>query len=324
MKKWGIVVMVLLSARVVAAAPFDSRIQSIIKESRISKADVSIYALTLPQNKVLADIDKDKALNPASCMKLITSAAALKILGPNYQFPTRFYLVDTPEGKDLYVKGYGDPSFVIERMEAVVTDLIRTRLPSTLNNIFIDDNYFDKEGFPGRKEKSTRSYNALTSAVALNHAAITVEVFPSEKVGSPADVVIDAPWTTVINLAKTGPVKSKGSIKIFKTYTKTGDAIKVTGNIPKNSDERKQYFSVQNPSEHFGNTLKELLKGSGVNVLGGIEYAAIPNGARLFYEEKSPFLSDVLKNMNKNSNNFMAEQIVKTLGAVKYSGQGTT
>ncbi|MBI2092211.1 MAG: D-alanyl-D-alanine carboxypeptidase/D-alanyl-D-alanine-endopeptidase [Deltaproteobacteria bacterium] len=299
------------------AAPVDESIRGIIRDSKLRNAEYGIYAVSFPGNKALAEINKDLPLNPASCMKLITTAAALRTLGADYRFPTKFYL--SADG-DLWVKGFGDPSLVIEKLGEMADNLIKSGLPVTIGDIYIDDSYFDRGGYPGRRANDSNPYNAVTSAVALNHAALSLEVSPASIIGMPAIISLDAPGMNVQNLAKTGQKRSTRTIRIMRT----GDTVKVTGRIPLNSRIVQQFFSVQEPSLHFGNALKALLVESGINVTGHVKQGAVPQSARFLLESKSIPLSEIIKDMNKNSNNFMAEQVTKAIGAKSFGAPGTT
>ncbi|PIR17331.1 MAG: D-alanyl-D-alanine carboxypeptidase/D-alanyl-D-alanine-endopeptidase [Deltaproteobacteria bacterium CG11_big_fil_rev_8_21_14_0_20_49_13] len=320
MRKPLFLTVICFCSSIVFAAPLDQKVEQIIRNNKLKNTRAGVYAVSLPKNKVVIDINKELPLNPASCMKLVTSAVALKTLGPDYRFPTDFYLADS----DLWVKGYGDPSFVIERLEEAVNGLIAKGLPVSIDDVYIDDTYLDGGSFPGRQKGSARSYNAMTSAVALNHGSVTVEVFPGDKSGRPAQVVVDAPGVKVVNKAVTGPRRGKTTVSIKRSYTKDGDIVVVSGRIPTNSSGRKQYFNVANPTQHFGDSLKAMLVAKGVRVNGDVHYGIVPKASRPLMEEMSPPLSEILKNMNKNSSNFMAEQLTKAIGAKVKGAPGST
>lgn len=312
-------VLVFLTANL-SAGNTNSKVEDVLRSYKLQSAEVGIYAVPFSKNAPIVSINKDLPLNPASCMKLITSAVALKELGPDFQFSTKFYIA----GNDLWVKGFGDPSFVIERLVDVVDRLVKAGLPASIKDIIIDDSFFAMGDFPGRQKGSARSYNALTSAVALNHGSVTVEVSPNAKQGQPAVVTIDAPGIEIENKAQTGPKRGRSNIKISRVYTKHGDTVKVTGRISLTSPTRKQFFSVANPTKHFGDALSSLLVEKGINIGGYVRTGVVPTSAKLLMEEKSQPLAEVLKNMNKHSNNFMAEQITKVVGAKVFGEPGTT
>jgi D-alanyl-D-alanine carboxypeptidase/D-alanyl-D-alanine-endopeptidase (penicillin-binding protein 4) len=320
MKRTIFFILTIIFAGTAFASVGEQEVTQVLQSFKLKNADVGVYAVAMPGGKVLMDVNKDEPLNPASCMKLVTSAVALRTLGANYQFPTKFYL----SGNDLWVRGFGDPSFVIERMEVLVARLIASGLPRSIGNIYVDDSYFGDSDYPGRQRRSKRAYNAPTGALSINHSAITVEVLPSGKIGAPPIVNTDAPGLIIENKAKTSAKRTRGSIRISRVYTKRGDTVFVSGHAPIGSTGKKIYFNVARPAEHFGMILKALLAEKGVNITGEVLEDRLPQSARFIYEDRSSPLYEVLKDMNKFSSNFMAEQITKVIGAAKLGEPGTT
>lgn len=327
MKRFGLamaVVTVVLSGGHAFSAPSTAEIETILKKSRIKNADVAIYAVSYPDGRVVANLNKDMLLNPASCMKLITSAVALKTFGPDYRFPTQFYIGKGETGYDLWVKGVGDPSLVIEMLGEAIHKMIQAGLPHQINNIYIDDTYFDDSNFPGRRKRNARAYNAKASAVALNHSSITVEVSPNGRPGQPVVIKTDAPGIVIHNLAKTGLKNTKKTLKVIKQKSAGEETFNIIGRLPLTSPAQRKYFSAADPAMHFGRALEGLLISSGIQVKGDISLAMVPRTAKLIFESKSAPLSDILKDMNKFSNNFMAEQITKAIGARLFGEPGST
>jgi len=128
----------------------------------------------------------------------------------------------------------------------------------------------------------------------------------------------------IVNLTKTTPRKGKARVSITRLSSKKENAIKVTGKIPVGGPTVKKYFSAAVPAEHFGKTLVSMLENRGVSVEGEVMSGVLPPSAKLVYEGLSEPLSDVIKNMNKFSNNFMAEQLTKSIGAVTAGEPGST
>src|SRR6185436_6763920 len=110
-----------------AASSLSDRIDWILKRNGLQTSDLSIKIVSIPDGRVFYAKNADRALNPASNIKLITMATALKELGPSFTFPTELYS-DTLVGKDgrihnLWIKGYGDPLFVTEELEDLVDQM---------------------------------------------------------------------------------------------------------------------------------------------------------------------------------------------------------
>jgi D-alanyl-D-alanine carboxypeptidase/D-alanyl-D-alanine-endopeptidase (penicillin-binding protein 4) len=148
----------------------------------------------------------DVPMVPASTMKVLTAAVALRTLGPAYRYPTAVY-ADAPFDQagvlqgNLYVQGHGDPTMVVERLWKLILDLKLQGLQQVKGDVIFDDSYFDREPtMPGwTKEadiKAGTSYFATSSALSLNHNTVTFVIAPGHEVGSPARIVLETPAST--------------------------------------------------------------------------------------------------------------------------------
>jgi len=305
------------------------RIGRIINRSEGNNEIIGIQVVSLNRGDTLYSHNSVKPLNPASCTKLITTAAALKLLGPDFKFQTKFFTDVRPQnGKvgKLWVKGYGDPSIVIERLWRIARDIANTGLKEITGDIVIDDYNFDGYKYPGYIPNSGRAYNSLTGAVSLNFNTVTVVVAPASRLGAPPHVAPDTagPYFHVRNMAKTGSRGSKKTITISRIEKNGEDIIIVKGSIPVESPPIKIYRNITNPPIYFGLALKSLLQQNGIKVGGKVYRALSPGGGYPLLDSRSKPLSLIIHDMNKYSNNFIAEQIVKTLAYQLGSIPGTT
>lgn len=268
----------------------------------------------------------DLTLNPASCAKIITSAAALSILGPEYRFETGFY-TDTGVGDGkigtLYIKGTGDPMFVNEDIQQIAHELYFKGLRRIANGIVVDNSHFDSYRFPHKETGQGRAYTAKTSATAVNFNSIQITAQPGGKVGAPGTITLNPPadYFKVINKLVTG---GKFRLGISLGTSKDGETISVVGRIPLRAGAQEFYRSVSDPALYAGSVVKYWLEETGITVAGPIRASSVPNGARVLHTWKSPTLADIVKGMNKKSLNFIAEQILKHIGSVKYGAPGST
>lgn len=308
---------------------FSGRINTIISEAERGDEKIGVYIVSLSKGDSIYGHNNKVPLNPASCTKVITTTAALKLLGPDYRFHTEFFTNVRPVGgrvSALWVKGYGDPSIVIERLWRIARDLANAGLRQIDGDIIIDDYYFDGYNYPGYIKGSGRAYNSLTGAVSLNYNAITIIVSPSSQVGSSPYVALDTagPYFRVINTAKTGPRGSKLSLAVARQEQNGEDVIQVTGSIPVESPPQYLYRNITNPPIYFGLALKSLLEQNGIKVAGKVRHEMAPRGGYMLLDSISEPLSLIIRDMNKFSNNFVAEQLVKTLGAYVAGPPGST
>ena len=333
-KTLQISVFILLSLSLLAPSSasvesFANRMGTIAGQSESGNEQVAIEVVSLNRGDVLYRHNENALLNPASCTKIITTAAALKLLGPNYRFHTKFYTDQPPRnGKvgTLWVKGYGDPSIVIERLWRIARDISNTGLREIKGDIIIDDGYFDGYTYPGYSDTSGRAYNSMAGALSLNYNTVTIVVSPTSRVGAPPHVAPDTagPYFRISNRAKTGPRGSQNTITVSRTKKDNEDVLTIRGRIPVESPPQYIYRNISNPALYFGLAFKSLLEQNDVRVDGQVIHGHSAGRGHLLLDSKSKPLSVILRDMNKYSNNFIAEQLVKTMGAEIESVPGTT
>lgn len=286
----------------------------------------SIAVVDAASGRPIVSHQPNLRLNPASCMKIITSAAALHALGPDYRFQT--YIYADREPKDgavgtLYIYGTGDPSLVNERIWLIARNLYDLGLRRIEGDIVIDNSYFDSDEFPRKAGADHRAYAARTSAVAANFNSVTLRIDPAGRKGQNARISLEPPvdHIGVVNHLVTG---GKFQLDISQAETAGGETITVRGRIPAKSEPRRVYTSVADPVAYAGAVFRFILEQNGIEVTGGTKGGRTPQNAFGLANEGSEPLSSIIKSMNKFSNNFMAEQIVKHLGAIRFGVPGST
>ncbi|MBI3181682.1 MAG: D-alanyl-D-alanine carboxypeptidase/D-alanyl-D-alanine-endopeptidase [Myxococcales bacterium] len=307
-------------------------LKELIERSPLKNARVSAQVVGLEDGAVVFGRGEDELLNPASNVKLVTAAAALCRLGLEYRFETE--LSTDPELKAgkarfLYVRGKGDPSITTERMHNLVTELFHAGLREVSGDIVIDESYFDQERLaPGYdQENSDRSYMAPTGAASLNWNAVGVYLRPGEKVGAKAVAEIEPPsdYFTLESTLLTGSRRHRRfSVVSRLDKDKLHQRIEVRGSVPNERGTWSVWKKIDLPPQYFGHTLKAMLQERGVRVKGGVKTGLVPPGAKLLMVLQSDTLDIVLKRMNKHSSNFVAEQLLKTLGAEGRGAPGST
>lgn len=308
---------------------FSVRMQEVVSGAEKGDEVIGVSVVSLNSGDILYAHKDGVPLNPASCTKIITTAAALKLLGPSYKFHTKFYTDQRPVGGKvgkMWVKGYGDPSIVIERLWRMARDIANTGLKKIDGDIIVDDSYFEGYKYPGYREDSGFAYNSLTGAASLNYNTVTIIISPASRTGAPPHVVPDSagPYFRIINTAITGARGSKNTIKAARTQKDGEDVIIVSGSIPVESASLEIYRNITNPPLYFGLALKSLLQQNGITVGGNVLHGNFPGGTYLLMDSVSKPLSLIARDMNKYSNNFIAEQVLNTLGAEIGGAPGST
>jgi serine-type D-Ala-D-Ala carboxypeptidase/endopeptidase (penicillin-binding protein 4) len=305
-------------------------IDALFAQAPLSSARVSAQIVSLDDGQVLYARDPDEQLNPASNTKLVTSAAALLRLGPEFRFATDV-LTDRPivrgRAGTLYVKGRGDPSITTERLQGLVADLWHRGLRQ-VSDLVLDDTYFDREAWgPGwEQESSDKAYAAPVGPLSLNHNSVAIYVAPGEGKNARARVDLEpqAPGYFAVENGVT-TVRQGGRRRVIAHTFADGERtrVAVSGRIAAKADALVLYRRVSDPTFYFGHAIKQLLQERGIRVSGRVRRGQAPESAVLVNSYDSPELAEIVRDMNKVSSNFIAEMLVKTLGAELRGVPGT-
>ncbi|MGC4120201.1 MAG: D-alanyl-D-alanine carboxypeptidase/D-alanyl-D-alanine-endopeptidase [Myxococcales bacterium] len=316
-------------------------LDDIVKRTSLSSARVGVEVARLSDGQVLYARNADDLLNPASNVKLFTTAAALARLGPGYRFETEILVDRQPDQKGknptrfrsgdikgpLYVRGKGDPSVTTDHLADLVSDLWYAGLRSVSGDLVLDDTAFDDDRVgPGfDQEKSDKGYLAPVGALSLESNVITVHIAPGDTEGAKALVELDpdSGFFTVEN--RTVTVNERGLRRLYVTSLPMGEKQKVivAGRVPLGSQPTTAWRKIDHPTFFYGQTLKALLEKRGIKVKGKVRRGAVPKEAQPYLLRQSETLDVILKRVNKTSSNFMAEMLVKALGAQATGQPGT-
>lgn len=315
-----------------SARNFRTKIDSLFSHRCSKGPRAGVKIVSLVTNKTLFEKNASKLFVPASNMKMLTTATALRKLGPNFHFPTKVYATSSVSKKtlkgDMFLKGFGDPFLVTERMWLLVNEIKNLPLDKIEGDLIVDGSYFGG----GRKVASWKGYDgpeaylAPLSALSFNFNTIAVHVSPGKRPGEPPVVVIDpaTPYTRLEVSAVTKKKSRRGRLVVNRHYKGGQDVVTVAGSLPLNVGRKTYYLNITHPLEYTGAVFKKMLGQAGVKVTGAVKVGTVPVGALELHEHKSLPFSDILQGLNKYSNNFIAEQIVRTLAAREFGAPGTT
>ena len=302
----------------------------VLQRPNLKASRVALHLQSLDDGTVVMAHHADELLNPASNVKLVTSAAALSVLGSEYRFETEFLtdgdLRADGKARTLYVRGKGDPTITTERLYGLAGELAHAGLRE-VQDVVVDDAYFDAERTPPGydQEDSDRAYMAPTGALSLNWNTVGVFVRPGAAPGQKAAVEVEpaSDFFVVDSSLTTG---SRRVRRVSVSSDPAGDKQKLTvrGVLPaERGGAVSVWKKIDNPPLYFGHTLKALLAQRGVKVKGRVKAGATPPAAKLLFAAQSETLDVILKRLNKNSSNFIAEMLLKTLGAERHGAPGS-
>ena len=293
----------------------------VIVHSPLKTARVSIQIQSLDDGTVIYARNQDELLNPASNVKLVTAAAALSRLGLDYRFETEFLFDELRGGKakTLFIRGKGDPNLTTEKLYTIVSELMHAGL-SEVGEVVIDEGYFDTERLaPGfDQETSDRAYMAPSGAVSLNWNTVGVYLRPGHALGAKGSVEVEPPseYFQVDSKLNTGDKHLRRfSVSSDPAKDKLHQLLSVRGSVPDERGSWSVWKKIDDPPLYFGYTLNRQLVDRGVKVKGRIRLGTVPPAAKVFYVAQSDTFDLTLKRMNKHSSNFVAEQLIKVLGA---------
>ena len=314
-----------------AESVFVKTVETILGNSCLRKQNFGIKIHSLERNKTLYSVNSNRLFAPASNVKLLTTAMALKRLRPEYRFKTGLYATTPVGGEtlrgDIFIKGFGDPNLVSEQMWLLVKELKNIPLRKVHGDIIADASFFDNNlRVKTWKKGGVEAYNAPLGALSFNFNTVTVHINPGEKPGDRPVVVVDPniEFIRVDNRARTVS-KSKRSRLIVNRIDRGGhNEITISGVVSVNHARETYYLNITRPAYYAASVFKEYLRQEGVEVTGKVRVGFVPEGAYEILSHSSMPLSLILRGLNKFSNNFVAEQILKTIGADVYGSPGTT
>jgi serine-type D-Ala-D-Ala carboxypeptidase/endopeptidase (penicillin-binding protein 4) len=308
-------------------------LDSILGDARLQGARAGLVVRNADTGALLYSRDSASREQPASDGKLLTSAAAMDVLGPDYRFSTTVATAGERRGPvldgDLYLRGTGDPTMLAADYADLAGQVAASGVREVRGALVADDTWFDAVRLaPGWAwDDEPYYYDAQISALTMSPdtdydaGSVIVRVAPGAA-GGPATVAVDPPSdiVRVDNGAVTGPPGSASTVTVDRDHG--ANVVRVTGSIPAGGAPDNEYMAVWNPTAFAASVFRRALADHGVRVLGGTDYRATPAGASTVARRDSMPLSRLLVPFLKLSNNIHAETLVKAAGR-KVSGQGS-
>lgn len=320
----AVVLAAILSVAQLAYARMD--IAGALANPGLDPERTSIVIADASTGKVLASHMPNLKLNPASCAKVLTSVTALAKLGPDYRFKTYFLAKKKPKHgtiRTLYVKGSGDPSLINEELEVVAATLYGMGLRQVTDGIVIDNSFFDSFEYPRKEGNYGRAYTAKTSALAINFNSIGIDVAPGARAGRRGNVELKPP-VEIFDVKNRLTTRSRTKISVAVGRGPEGRDIVVGGRISPRAGRHTFWRAIPDPVEYAGAVIGHIFGEGGITVTGPTREGRIPRRAVVLLEQDSRPLVEIIRDMNKLSTNFVAEQIVKHMGGVFKGEPGST
>ena len=309
------------------AVPLPRAVVKALQQARIPLSSVGIEVREIKARTPLISLNANEAMNPASTMKLLTTYAGLELLGPAYTWKTEAYLHGKLEQGvlhgDLILRGYGDPKFTVEKFWLWLRDLRSRGLREIQGNLVLDRSAF--EPLPHDPavfdNEPIRPYNMGPDALLLNFNAVRLRFIPDGEqiriISEPelAGIKLDNRITPIASsVANTNVLTSCSNWDDAISAQLTGDTILLQGSFPAQCGECEQHVCLLPSPRYLYSVFRALWQEMGGTLNGEMVEGTVPASATFFAVHHSQPLGELIRDINKFSNNVMARQLFLSLG----------
>jgi len=303
-------------------------VQQQLDANKIPNSAISIVVKEIATGRELVSHNPTTARNPASSLKLLTTFVALQELGPNYRWKTELFAAGKVQGGvlngDLYLKGYGDPYLVVEDFWRLLGALKESGLTVINGDLIVDNTHFsvpysDPGAFDG---EPLRLYNVQPDAALINFKAFSFNFTPHE---DGKRVVItsdpDIPGLKIINkltLKKGRCVGYNRGISMKQSPSGNPDEIIFSGQFPSQCRNFSLKRTAMTPSTYLRGMFEKYWGHWGGSISGGVKNGVVPKTLPPIASSTSRPLAEIIRPLNKWSNNVMSRLLVYSLAGTKY------
>jgi D-alanyl-D-alanine carboxypeptidase/D-alanyl-D-alanine-endopeptidase (penicillin-binding protein 4) len=316
-----------------AQAQLPAAVEEALQRARIPAGATALLVVDAQDTKAMPRLQHriEAPMQAASVMKLFTTYAALDLLGPAFSWSTPVYIDgavrDGTLSGNLYIQGQGDPQLVMERLWLLLRRVQSLGIARISGDIVLDNSAFyvpdqDPAAFDG---EPLRPYNVRPEALLINYKSI-VMTFTPEPAGRTARVQYDPPlWD--VQTQNSVPLAG-GACTDYRAGLKAdfSDPLRIRfgGALPASCGEKIWPVAFADPASYAPRAVQGLWRSMGAGLDGSVRWGTVPAKlleAKPLLEWRSPPLAEVVREINKYSNNVMAQQVFLTLG--REGGSGT-
>ena len=296
-------------------ANLEAAIDQIVNRPQFNRSRWGILIQPLTSTRPLYSLNSRSYFTPASNVKLLTTAAALLKLGPQFRIRTSVYRTDSPSTvTSLRVVGRGDPSLTTAHLQTLAQQLKNQGITEVQLEI--------EDSFPGSAINPTWEwedvyayYGVAVNSVILNQNAFTLTLLP-RRLGQPVQVQWSDPvamqqWR-IDNHAITAPAETPYGVEI--TGVLGQPVLKIEGELAIDSEPDRWDLAIADPRHYFLETFRRLLLAQGINVTEGIVHSPANSLGEELAAIESPPLAALVQKTNQESNNLYAEVLLRLLG----------
>jgi len=304
------------------AADLPKKTLDALRAAGIPQASVSAWVQELGASQPTVAVRADAPVNPASTMKLVTTYAALELLGPAYRWKTEVYL----DGAQLVLRGYGDPKLNYESFWMLLRSLRGRGLRELTGDIVLDRSFFGPVQYSPFDSDVFRPYNVAPDALLVNFKSLRFTFVPEADNAVRVFAEPALPGLEIVNGLKPGGGSCPDGTRAFReqiqaSFQSRPPRASFTGSYPLSCGERDLNVALHEPQEYVAAMIRQLWSEMGGTWEdrngrpGTLREGSASPSARLVYVHESEPLAEIVRDINKFSNNVMARQLFLTLGA---------
>jgi D-alanyl-D-alanine carboxypeptidase/D-alanyl-D-alanine-endopeptidase (penicillin-binding protein 4) len=319
----GLLLPLALPLHAAVNSSLPAKVQQSLKANKISSQSLSVVTLPLTGPGTSTFFNADVSVNPASTMKLVTTFAALELLGPTHQWKTEFYsdgpLKDGVLHGNLFLKGGGDPKLNMERLWLLLRDLRANGVHQITGDLVLDRSHFNQPELPTFNDDggdTNKPYLVTPDSLLVNLKALR---FVARTDGGKVHIAVEPPIAEIridnrVKALPSGKCPGWPDVRYNPVKQFDGTTVIVSGKLAEGC-RAQTYLSLLDHPSYAAGAVRAIWQELGGKILGKDRLADVPEKARLLARTFSPDLVEIIRDINKYSNNTMARQLFLSLGA---------
>lgn len=283
--------------------------------------NIGIEVISLKTGEILYERNAKQLFIPASCVKLLTCAAALDQLGPEYQFETK---VLKDEKGNLYILGGGDPSLDRQGLADLVMQTALTQEKLFSGDLIVDCSLFDTiTNGPGWMWDEGHYYwNSPIDALLVDHSCVELWVVP-KAIKTPPEVILQSGSDYVVIENRAVTTEEKGDLEVGRSPISRENKIEIRGLLNNKTPPRLFRVPVEFPHLYTAHLFRKILREKGISCKGEIHIGKVAKESVVIASHSSEPLAVLIRNALKNSDNLTANCLFKKLGQILEGAPGT-
>jgi len=311
----GWAALLALTASPLAAASLPKPVLDELRALGIPLSSVAAVVQEAGGKRPSLAVNAGEAMNPASVMKIVTTYAALELLGPAYRWKTEVWV----DGDDLILRGTGDPKLNYEAFWMMLRGVRARGVREIRGDVVLDRSYFGAVSEERIDDEQFRPYNVSPDALLVNFKSLRFVFAPA---GERVRVFVEPhlPGLDLINGLRlgTGPCPEGRAFRdlIEASFVSSPQPrAAFSGLYPLECGERELNVALYSPEGYVAGMIRHLWAEMGGTWKGSVRDGVVPPAAQLIHVHESQPLGEIVRDINKFSNNVMARQLYLTLGA---------